>query len=331
MNATTNVKTMRAITQHRYGTYDVLEQAELSIPNPASNEVLVRVRAAGVDAGTWHMLTGRPLLMRIIGFGMRGPKQPVRGLAYAGRVESVGDAVTGFKPGDDVFGSAEACFAEYLVASEAEIVRMPDALSYEKAAALPISGVTALQAVRAAGVQSGQRVLVIGAAGGVGGYAVQLAAGLGASVTGVCSGAKAELVRKLGASEVIDYTVDDVTASTERWDAIIDTAGNRRLSRLRRILTPVGKLVIVGGESGGSLLGGMGRVVLAGVLNAFTKQALAGLTSKENATDLAELARLVEAGSLDPAIDTVYPLAQAADAIRHVAEGRARGKVVLAV
>jgi NADPH:quinone reductase-like Zn-dependent oxidoreductase len=331
MNATTNVKTMRAITQHRYGTYDVLEQAELSIPNPAPNEVRVRVRAAGVDRGTWHMLTGRPLLMRVIGFGMRGPKEPVRGLAYAGRVESVGDAVTGFKPGDDVFGSAEACFAEYLVAPEAAVVRMPQGLSYEKAAALPISAVTAIQAVRAAGVQAGQRVLVIGAAGGVGSYAVQLAAGLGASVTGVCSGTKADLVRELGASEVIDYTVDDVTASTERWDAIIDTAGNRRLSRLRGILTPVGKLVIVGGESGGPLLGGMGRVVLAGILNGFTKQTLSGLSSKENAADLAELSHLVEAGSLDPAIDTVYPLADAADAIRHIAEGRARGKVVLAV
>ncbi|WP_431278200.1 NAD(P)-dependent alcohol dehydrogenase [Leifsonia poae] len=330
MSATTSTTTMRAIRQHRYGSYDVLEQAELSIPKPAPNEVLIRVRAAGVDAGTWHLLTGRPLLMRLMGFGMRGPKQPVRGLAYAGRVESVGGEVTTFQPGDDVFGSAEASFAEYLVAAEPEVVRMPAELGYEKAAALPISGVTALQAVRAAGVQAGQRVLVIGAAGGVGSYAVQLAVGLGASVTGVCSGAKAGLVRELGAAAVIDYTVEDVTTGTERWDAIIDTAGNRRLSRLRRILTPEGRLVLVGGESGGSLLGGMGRVVLAGILNPFTKQALLGLISKENAADLAELGRLVEAGSLDPAIDTVYPLAQAADAIRHLAEGRARGKVVLA-
>ncbi|MFF1879800.1 NAD(P)-dependent alcohol dehydrogenase [Leifsonia sp. NPDC058230] len=331
MNETDRITMMRAIAQRRYGSYDVLEETELSIPTPAPNEVLVRVRAAGVDAGTWHLLTGRPLLMRVIGFGMRGPKQPVRGLAYAGRVESVGAAVTGFAPGDDVFGSAEACFAEYLVASEPDVVSMPQGLGYEKGAALPISGVTAIQAVRAAGVQAGQRVLVIGAAGGVGSYAVQLAAGLGAAVTGVCSGAKADLVRELGADRVIDYTVDDVTAGTEKWDAIIDTAGNRRLSRLRGILAPTGTLVLVGGEAGGPLLGGMGRVVLAGVLNGFTKQTLSGLISKENATDLAELAGLVEAGRLDPAIDTVYPLAHAADAIRHLAEGRARGKVVLAV
>lgn len=322
MTEAVRTTTMTAILQHRYGGPDVLEAAMVPIPTPGPTQALVRVRAAGVDAGTVHLMTGRPLLMRIMGFGFRAPRTAVRGLAYAGEVAAVGSEVSHFAPGDTIFGSAPGAFAEYLLAEESEAVRMPGSMSFEKAAALPISGVTALQAVRAAGVQRGQRVLVLGAAGGVGSFVVQLAAALGAEVTGVCSGGKASLVQTLGATTVLDYTTTDVTASDQRWDVIIDTAGNRRLSRLRRILTPTGRLVLVGGEAGGALLGGIGRVLLAGILNLFTKQTLLGLFSRDTAADSAELAELVNDGRLDPAIDTVYPLAEARAAVKHIADGQ---------
>ncbi|MFF1634580.1 NAD(P)-dependent alcohol dehydrogenase [Leifsonia sp. NPDC058248] len=331
MSTSTRATTMTAVAQDRYGSTDVLNVSRMPVPAPGPNDVLVRVRAAGVDVGVWHLMTGRPYLMRMIGFGFRGPKARIRGLAFAGRVESVGSAVTRFRPGDDVVGSAQGAFAEYVAAPETSITRMPGGAGYEKSAALPISGVTALQAVKAAGVTAGQRVLVIGAAGGVGTYAVQLAVAAGATVTGVCSGPKAELVLSLAAADVIDYTRSEITAGDRRWDVIIDTAGNRPLSVLRRALTPDGTLVLVGGEAGGAVLGGMERVAAAGIRNRFTTQTLLGLLSKENATDLAELVGLVEAGTLDPAIDTVYPLAEAAAAVKHIADGRARGKVVLSV
>ncbi|WP_223691988.1 NAD(P)-dependent alcohol dehydrogenase [Leifsonia poae] len=324
-------ETMAAVVQHRYGPVEELSVSETAVPLIGAGDVLVRVHAAGVDAGTWHLTTGRPLLMRVIGFGMRGPTSAVRGLAFAGRVVAVGSAVRRYSPGDDVFGSAPGAFAEYLRVAEGELAALPTGLGYEQAAAVPISGVTALQAVRAADVTAGRRVLVIGAAGGVGTFAVQLAVGLGATVTGVCSGGKAALVRELGAERVIDYTDTDVTALPERWDAIIDTAGNRPLARLRKVLAPAGSLVIVGGEANGSPLGGMGRVLGAALADPFTRQRLRGLVSRENAADLAELGRLVEAGVVHPVIDTVYPLAAVAEAVRHVGDGRARGKVVLAL
>jgi NADPH:quinone reductase-like Zn-dependent oxidoreductase len=331
MSTTTRATTMTAVAQDHYGSTDVLEVTRMPIPAPGPNDVLVRVRAAGVDVGAWHLMTGRPYLMRVIGFGFRAPKARVRGLAFAGRVESVGSAVTSFAPGDDVVGSSEGAFAEYVAAPETSVTRMPGGVGYEKSAALPISGVTALQAVKAAGVIAGRRALVIGAAGGVGNYVVQLAVAAGATVTGVCSGPKADLVRRLGATEVIDYTRSDITAGDRQWDAIIDTAGNRPLSLLRRALTPTGTLVLVGGEGGGAVFGGVERVAAAGIRNRFTTQKLLGLVSKENATDLAELVGLVEAGTLDPVVDTVYPLAEAAAAVQHIADGRACGKVVLSV
>ncbi len=329
---TTTRTTMKAIVQQRYGSTDMLDYADIAVPTPGPNDILVRVHAAGVDAGTWHLMTGKPYLMRLMGFGFRGPKARVRGLAFAGRVDAVGSAVTRFRPGDDVFGAAESAFAEYLVTPESNAVPMPVGLGFEKAAALPISGTTALQAVRdAAEVSPGQRVLVLGAAGGVGCFAVQLAVAAGASVTGVCSGPKTELVRSLGADRVIDYTSTDVTALDEKWDVIIDTAGNRSLSKLRGILTSTGTLVIVGGERGGPTLGGIERVLAAGIVNAFTGQRLRGLMSKENPADQAALADRVDHGVLDPVIDTVYPLSDAASAISHIAAGRARGKVILSI
>lgn len=328
MTDTTTTTTMSAVVQHTYGTSDVLRVETVPVPSPGPADVLVGMRAAGVDAGTWHLMTGRPYLMRVIGFGLRGPKASVRGLAFAGRVAAVGSAVTDLRPGDDVFGSADGAFAEFVLAPRSALVRLPASLGYEQAAAVPVSAVTALQALRAAAVPAGGSVLVLGAAGGVGHYAVQLALAAGARVTAVCSAPKAEFVRGLGAAEVIDYRSTDVTASGRRWDAIIDTAGDRPLSRLRRILAPTGSLVIVGG-SGGPLLGGMQRVLGAAIVNLFSRQRLLGLISRENAADLTELAALADDGALTPAVDAVLPLDRAGDAIDLVASGTVCGKVVV--
>ncbi|MGD8167058.1 NAD(P)-dependent alcohol dehydrogenase [Herbiconiux sp. P16] len=322
--------TMRAVTQPRYGTPDALQVTSVSVPEPGPNDVRVRIRAAGVDAGTWHLVTGKPYLMRLLGFGLRGPRSGTLGLAFAGAVDAVGAGVTSFRPGDRVFGSHGGAFADFVCAPQSMLVRMPADLSFEAAATLPVSGVTALQAVRDAGeVSPGQKVLVLGAGGGVGSFAVQLAVAAGATVTGVCSGSKASFVRELGAAEVVDYTQTDVTALDRRWDVIIDIAGNRPLSRLRPILAPRGILVLVGGENGGPVLGGMERMLGATVLNVFTGQRLRGLISRENAADFEALAVAVTSGAIVPAIDTVYPLAEVAAAVDHVAAGRARGKVVL--
>jgi len=328
MSDTATATTMSAVVQHAYGTSDALRVETVPVPVAGPTDVVVAVRAAGVDAGTWHLMTGRPYLMRLIGFGVRGPKARVRGLAFAGRVSAVGADVTDLRPGDDVFGSADGAFAEFVRAPRSALVRLPASIGYEQAAAVPVSAVTALQALRAAAVPAGGSVLVLGASGGVGHYAVQLAVAAGATVTGVCSTAKAEFVRGLGAAEVIDYRATDVTATGRRWDAIIDTAGDRRLSRLRIILAPSGSLVIVGGM-GGPVLGGMERVLAAAVANRFVRQRLIGLVSKENASDLAELADLVDAGAVTPMVDAVLPLDRAGEAIDLVASGAVRGKVVV--
>lgn len=321
--------TMKAVVQDTYGTTRDLRIEEVPVPTIGADDVLVRVRAAGIDAGTWHLTTGRPYLMRAMGFGMRGPKPRVRGLAFAGEVEAVGTDVGDLRPGDRVYGAAAGALAEFARAPRSAVVRMPGGLGFAEAAAVPISAVTALQAVAAAGVAAGDRVLVLGAAGGVGHFAVQLAVGRGAIVTGVCSGPKADLVRELGATETIDYTTTDALELGRIWDAIIDTAGNRALRLLRRSLAPEGALVLVGGEAAGALLGGTERIAAAGLRNATTRQRLIGLMARERAEDLEELSRLIEAGTLRPVIDTVYPLERAAEAIGHIAAGRARGKVVV--
>ncbi|GAC1605936.1 MAG: NAD(P)-dependent alcohol dehydrogenase [Pseudarthrobacter sp.] len=323
---------MKAIVQDVYGDSDVLRLRDIPRPASGSGEVLLQVRAAGVDQGVWHLMTGRPYLVRIFGFGLKKPKVPVRGREVAGVVNAVGSGVTRFRPGDEVFGTCEGSFAEYVCAKETLVARKPASLTFEEAAAAPISAVTALQAVRDAGqVGAGQKVLVIGAGGGVGSFAVQLAKDFGAEVTGVCSTGKVDLVQSLGADHVIDYTRDDFAPAGVRYDVIIDTAGNRRLSVLRKALTPQGTLVIVGGEGGGNVTGGFERSMAAPLASLFSGQKLKGLVARENHQDLEALTALFEAGRVRPIVDKVYPLAEAPAAIAYLHEGHARGKLVVRV
>jgi NADPH:quinone reductase-like Zn-dependent oxidoreductase len=277
-------------------------------------------------------MTGMPYMARLA-VGFRRPKVGVRGWDVAGTVETVGASVSDLRPGDEVMGTAEGSFAERVIARPDKLVPKPASLTFEQAAAVPISGTTALRAVRDEGrVQPGQRALMIGAAGGVGSLAVQIAKGIGAKVTGVCSTSKADLVRSIGADEVIDYTREDFTDGSRRWDVIVDTAGRRPLTQLRRALTPKGTLVIVGGDGGGNWTGGFFRGMLcAPVVSLFVGQRLRGLASKVKREDLIALTELIGAGSLTPVIDRTYPLIEAPDAIRYLEEGHARGKVVITV
>ena len=326
-------KAMKAIVQDVYGTPDVLRLDEVEKPQPKEGELLIRVRAAGVDPGVWHLMTGRPYLVRAMGFGMRAPKFRIRGRDVAGTVEALGTGVTKFKVGDEVFGVSDGSFAEYVSAREDKLAMKPANLTFAQAAVVPISGITALQGIRDAGkVQRGQKVLIIGAAGGVGSFAVQIAKALGAEVTGVCSTSKTDLVRQIGADHVIDYTREDFASSGKKYDMILDTAGRRPLSVLRKALAPKGTLVIVGGEGGGKILGGFDRQIFrAPMLSLFTGQSLKPLVAGESAKDLEGLKELIEAGKLKPVIDRTYALDKAPDAIRYLAEGRARGKVVITV
>jgi NADPH:quinone reductase-like Zn-dependent oxidoreductase len=324
---------MKAVVQGTYGSADVLELRDVDQPVPKDNEVLVRVEAAGVDPGVWHLMTGRPYLVRVMGYGLRTPKVGIRGRDVAGRVEAVGDNVTQVQPGAEVFGIGEGSFAEYVCARADKLAPKPANLTFEQAAVVPISGLTALQALRDTGkVQPGQQVLIIGAAGGVGSFAVQLAKAFGAEVTGVCSTTKLDLVRSLGAGEVIDYTREDFADGARRWDLIVDTAGRRSLPHLRRALTPRGTLVMVGGEGGGRWLGGFDRMILrAPILSLLVRQRLRPLVSKERREDLVVLKELIEAGKLTPVIDRTYPLSEVPEAIRYLEAGHARGKIVIGV
>jgi NADPH:quinone reductase-like Zn-dependent oxidoreductase len=322
---------MKAIVQARYGSPDVLELSDIDKPVVGDGDVLVRVHAAGVYQGVWHLMAGEPYLMRVIGFGLRAPKVRVRGRDVAGHVEAVGKNVTRFQPGDDVFGTCDdGSFAEYACAPEDRLARKPVNLTYEQAAAVPVSACTALHAVRDQGkVPAGQRVLVIGAGGGVGTFAVQIAKTFGAAVTGVCSTAKVDLVRSLGADAVIDYTREDFSDGRNRYDLILDIAGNRSLSHLRRALTPAGTLVIVGGEGGKWF--GIAPQLRALLLSPFVRQRLRSFVSRERQEDLETLSGLLEAGKITPAIDRTFLLREAPEAIRYLREGRARGKVVIVV
>jgi NADPH:quinone reductase-like Zn-dependent oxidoreductase len=323
---------MKAIVQDKYGSADVLELREVAKPHPGDDELLIRVHAAGVDPGVWHLMTGLPYLVRVMGFGVRKPKIRIRGLDAAGTVEEAGRNVTRVKQGDPVYGTCDGSFAEYACAKAERLAPKPANLTFEQAAAVPISGMTALNGLRDAGkLEAGQKVLIIGAAGGVGTYAVQLAKAFGGSVTGVCSTSKVDLVRALGAEEVIDYTREDFTDGTRRFDLILDTAGRRPLSRLRRALTPQGTLVLVGGEGGDRWLGGFHRQIFAPLRSLFTEQKLVGLMSKETQQGLLTLKELTEAGKLTPVIGGTYPLSEAAQAIRYLEQGHARGKVVLTI
>ena len=322
-------QSMRAIVQTVYGSADVLHVAEVDRPTIEAGEVLIRVHAAGLDRGTWHLMAGEPYLIRIIGFGFRGPKNPGPGLDVAGTVVAAGATVTRFKVCDEVFGISRGSFADYASAREDQLVRKPAHLAFEQAAAIGVSGCTALQALRDAGrVEAGQRVLIIGASGGDGTFAVQLAKAFGAAVTAVSSAGKVDLVRSIGADHVLDYTRDDFADGSRRYDLILDIGGNSSLSRLRRALTHRGTLVIVGGEGGGRWTG-MSRQLRALALSPFVPQRLTTFVSKPNAADLEHLAQLAEAGHLTPAIERTYPLDQAPDAMRHLEAGQARGKLVI--
>jgi NADPH:quinone reductase-like Zn-dependent oxidoreductase len=326
-------RTMTAIVRREYGPPErVLRVEQRDVPSPAEGEVLVRVRAAGVDRGVWHLLAGLPYPIRLAGFGFRRPKNPALGSEVAGVVEAVGPGVTAFAPGDEVFGIGKGSFAEYVVCAVAKLAQKPGRLSFDEAAAMSVSALTALQAVRdRAHVSAGQNVLVIGASGGVGSFALQIAKAFGAEVTGVCSTAKVALVASLGADRVLDYSVDDFADGQRRYDVILDTGGQSSLRRLRRALTPTGTLVIVGSETGGRWLGGLDRQLRAAAINPFVRQKLGTFVASENAADLRVLAELVESGAVMPAVDRTFPLIEAAAAIGYLTDGRARGKVVLTV
>jgi NADPH:quinone reductase-like Zn-dependent oxidoreductase len=323
---------MKAIVQDAYGSTDVLEARDIDQPGIADDEVLIEVRAAGVDRGVWHLMTGLPVPIRLAGYGFRAPKNPVPGMDVAGVVSMVGPAVTRFEPGDEVFGIGKGTYAEFARAAESKLARKPVNLSYEQAAVVAISGLTALQALRDHGrIQPGQKVLVIGASGGVGSYAVQLAKAFEAEVTAVCSTTKTDLVHALGADHLIDYTKDDFADGPDRYDLIVDIGGNSSLSRLRRALTRKGTAVITGGETGGRWLGGYDRQLRAKMLSPFVSQTLRSFVSSENHQDLDFLRELIESGKVTPAIDRSYPLAEAAKAIEYLQDGHARGKVVIVV
>ena len=323
---------MKAIVQDRYGSADVLELTDIDTPVVGDHDVLLRVHAAGAHIGDWHIMTGLPYLIRIMGYGLRGPKARVRGTDVAGRVEALGKDVTQFRLGDEVFGTCDGSFAEYATARMDKVAPKPANLTFEQAATVPTSGFAALQALRDKGkVQPGQKVLIIGAGGAVGTFAVQIAKAFGAHVTGVCSTSKVDLVRSLGADEVIDYTRDDFAETGQRYDLILDTAGARSVSHLRRALAPRGTLVIVGAEGGGRWFGGTDRQLRALMLSPFVSQKLRTFISKENGEDLVALKELIEAGKVTPVIDKTYPLSEAPEAIRYLEDGHARGKVVITV
>lgn len=319
---------MKAIVQDHYGTSDQFVLTEVPDPVPGPGEVLVRVAAAGVDRGTWHTMTGLPLVARL-GLGLRRPKDRIPGRDVAGTVVALGDGVTTHAIGDAVYGTARGSFAELAVLPLTRMARCPSTLTLEEAAAVPVSGLTALQALRAGKVGSGDRVLVIGASGGVGTFAVQLAVHLGAAVDGVCGPAKADLVRSLGAQRVIDHTTTSLEGLGETYDAVIDIAGHRSLKVLRGLLTERGALVVVGSEGGGRWFGGLERSIGAALLSPFVKQNLIMLVASENGRDLAELTDVMERGGVRPALERTFTLDEAATAVDHVAAGSTRGKIVL--
>ncbi len=325
---------MKAIVQDRYGEADVLHLEDIDVPAIGSGEVLLSVQAASLFAGDWHNMAGMPLAFRPAS-GLTKPKIQVRGRDVAGRVTAVGAGVTTFHVDDDVYGICDGAFAEFASATVNKLAPKPVNLSFEEAATVPITGTTALQAVRNHGkVQEGQSVLVIGAAGGVGSFAVQIAKAFGAIVTGVCNTAQTDVVRSIGADDIVDYTREDFAELGVRYDVILDTAGNRKLSLLRRALEPSGTLVVVGGEGGkGKLLGGFGRGALrAPILSAFTSQTMQGFVTKENAADLVVLKDLIEAGKVRPLIDRTFSLADVPEAMRYLRERKGRkGKIVITV
>jgi len=294
--------------------------------------VLVKVHAAGLDRGTEHLMTGTPYLIRIIGYGFRGPKNPVPGLDVSGTVEAVGEKVTRFQPGDEVYGIGQGSFAEYVAVKEKKLAQKPANLGLEEAAGVPVSAITALEAIRDHGrTEAGQKLLIIGASGGVGTYAVQIAKALGAHVTGVSSTSKMDLVRSLGAERVIDYTKEDFADGQTQYDLIVDIGGNTPTSKLRKALARNGTLVFVGGEEGGRIVGGIGRQIMAVALSPFRKQRFAMFVGSESAGALEQVTEMIEQGQVTPFIGATFPLEQAPEAMRQLANGQARGKTVITV
>jgi NADPH:quinone reductase-like Zn-dependent oxidoreductase len=324
---------MKAIVHDRYGAPEVLRLAEVDKPVAGDHEVLVRVHAATINARDWHAMRGDPYLARMA-FGLRGPKVKIRGTDFAGRVEAVGRQVTRFRPGDEVYGEVEAAFAEYVTVPEDLVGPKPANLSFAQAAAIPLAANTALMGLRdVAHTGPGQRVLINGASGGVGTFAVQLAKSFGAHVTGVCSTRNIELVRSLGADEIVDYTREDFAVGGRRYDVVFDLVGNRSLADLRRALTRTGTLILSGGgvSSGGSLVGPIGLVVKGQLLSRFVRQRVITLSATPSRENLDTLRELAESGALTPIIDRTLPLSETAEAIRYVEQEHARAKVVLNV
>ena len=320
---------MTAIVQDRYGSADVLQLREIERPRPRADEVIIRVHAAGVDFGVWHLMAGLPYAVRLVS-GLRRPRNPVRGLELAGVVEEVGAEVTAFAPGDEVFGIGGGSFAEYARASQSKLAHKPANLGFEEAAVVPVSATAALVGLRAAKVEAGQTVLITGAGGGVGSYAVQLARAMGAEVTGVCSTSKLDFVRTLGAARAIDYTREDITTGNRTYDVIIDLAGSRSVSALRRALAPTGTLVLLGGEGGGTWLG-MGRQVWSQIIGIAARQKFRSPLALVNQGDLRVIKEMLETGKLTPVVDRRYPLSEVPTAVRALAAGHSRGKSVITI
>ncbi len=324
---------MRAIVADAYGEADqVLKLEDVERPTPAEGEVLVRVAAASVNPGDWYVMRGNPYVLRLMGYGLRRPKSRIQGQDVAGIVEAVGAGVTRFQPGDEVVGAGKATFAEFAVLPEKMLQPKPKNLSLEEASTLPVTGLTALHALRdQAEIRAGQKVLIIAAAGGVGQFAVQMAKAEGCEVTGVCSTRNLDRVRELGADRVIDYTAEDFTAGGRQYDVVVRISGPDSVARCRKALKPDGTLVIVGASSFGSWTGSMHRMLGTSLLNIVTKQRLRTLISIVKGEDLAALCELVEKHDIHPSIDRRFPLEEAADALAYVGTGHARGKVVLTV
>lgn len=324
---------MKAIAYDAYGSADVLELRDVPKPDVEGDRVLVRVRAAAANPYDWHFMRGMPYIARLTATGLRKPKHSVLGSDVAGDVEAVGSEVTRFRPGDEVFGFVGAGgFAEYVAAPEKVLALKPANLSFQQAATVPLAAMTALQGLRDAGeIRSGQRVLVVGASGGVGTFAVQIAKWYGAVVTGVCSNRNLEMVRTIGADQVIDYTREDFTRTGQQYDLIFQLAGTDSPSACLRALTPKGRLVLSSGDSPGRVIGPVGRIIKALLLSPFIGQTMRPFLAKPSSDDLQLLRELIEAGTIRPVIDRTYPLTEAADAIRYLETGRARGKVVISV
>ena len=328
-------KPLKAIVYHAYGSPDVLVLEEIEKPVPSENDVLIKVRAASVNPYDWHFMRGLPYAVRVIA-GLRKPKVTRFGADVAGEVEAVGKNVTLLKPGDAVFGflsgAAQGAFAEYACAPESAFARKPDRVTFEQAAAVPIAGLTALQGLRNKGrIEAGQKVLINGASGGVGTFAVQIAKAFDAHVTAVCSTRNVEMVRSIGANCVVDYAHDDFTKSADRYDLVFDAVGNHSLIALRRILSPHGILVGVGGTTDPWMIGPLSSALTGLILSQFGNRKLVGVLAKGNNQDLVTIGGFMESGNVSPVIDRRYQLSEVPDAVRYVEEGHARGKVVISV